>query len=185
MIDPQILAFFVLAVASTASALGVILFRNAVHSALSLILTLLFLALFYLQLGAMFIAVVQVLIYAGAIMVLFLFVVTMLASEDTGNVETPDRARWQRGIAAALGFLLVGALSYLLITGTPVSVDAVTHGASSFAGEINTHCNSEAFGLALFHGYSFPFEITSLLIIVALLGAMVLGKRSLARGGHK
>src|SRR5215469_10270812 len=118
MIDTQVLSFFVLAVASIASALGVIIFKNAVHSALSLILTLLFLALFYLQLGAMFIAVVQILIYAGAIMVLFLFVVTMLASEDTGGVETPERGRWQRGIAAGLGFLLVGALSYLLITST-------------------------------------------------------------------
>src|SRR5437899_12283181 len=92
MIDPQILAFFVLAVASTASALGVIIFRNAVHSALSLILTLLFLALFYLQLGAMFIAVVQILIYAGAIMVLFLFVVTMLATEAR-DTELPDKIR--------------------------------------------------------------------------------------------
>ena len=77
MIDVTLLSFFVLAVASVASALGVIFFKNAVHSALSLILTLLFLALFYLQLGAMFIAIVQVLIYAGAIMVLFLFVVTI------------------------------------------------------------------------------------------------------------
>ncbi len=75
------ISFFVLAVAAVASALGVIIFKNAVHCALSLILTLLFLALFYLQLGAMFISIVQVLIYAGAIMVLFLFVVTMLASE--------------------------------------------------------------------------------------------------------
>src|SRR6266702_303353 len=124
MIDPQILAFFVLAVASTASALGVIIFRNAVHSALSLILTLLFLALFYLQLGAMFIAVVQILIYAGAIMVLFLFVVTMLASEAR-DTEMPDRIPWQRGIAATLGLILVGALSYLLFTGTP-GVDAAT-----------------------------------------------------------
>src|SRR5260370_408339 len=116
MNDPQILAFFVLAVASTASALGVIFFRNAVHSALSLILTLLFLALFYLQLGAMFIAVVQILIYAGAIMVLFLFVVTMLASEAQ-DTELPDRIPWQRGIAAALCLILVGALSYLLFSG--------------------------------------------------------------------
>lgn len=181
----NLIAFFVLAVATIASGLGVILLKNAVHSALSLILTLLFLALFYLQLGAMFIAVVQVLIYAGAIMVLFLFVVTMLVSEDTGNVETPDRARWQRGIAAALGFLLVGALSYLLITGTQVSSDAVTHGANSLSAQAQAHGNTESFGLSLFHGFSFPFEITSLLIIVALLGAMVLGKRSLARGGQK
>src|SRR5579863_6502076 len=103
-------SFFVLAIASIASAIGVITFRSAVHSALSLILTLLFLALFYLQLGAMFIAIVQVLIYAGAIMVLFLFVVTMLASEASDN-EQQDRIPWQRGVAAALGVILVGALS--------------------------------------------------------------------------
>src|SRR5436305_12223265 len=103
------ISFYVLAVASTASAIGVITFRNAVHSALSLILTLLFLALFYLQLGAMFIAIVQVLIYAGAIMVLFLFVVTMLAADAHDN-GLPDRIPWQRGIAVTLGLILVGAL---------------------------------------------------------------------------
>ena len=112
-------AFFVLAIASIASALGVITFKNAVHSALSLILTLLFLALFYLQLGAMFIAVVQVLIYAGAIMVLFLFVVTMLASE-ADDTEQRDRIPWQRWVASILGLALVGALSYLLFTGTAI-----------------------------------------------------------------
>ncbi len=101
MTDTQtLISFFVLAVASVASAIGVIIFRNAVHSALSLILTLLFLALFYLQLGAMFIAIVQILIYAGAIMVLFLFVVTILASE-LRNTELPDRIPWQRGVAPA------------------------------------------------------------------------------------
>src|SRR5438094_651971 len=110
------LSFFVLAVASVASALGVILFKNAVNSALSLILTLIFLALFYLQLGAMFIAIVQILIYAGAIMVLFLFVVTMLASE-ADDTELHDRIPWQRGIAAILGLVLVAVLSYLLFTG--------------------------------------------------------------------
>ena len=179
---PNLIAFFVLAVATIASGLGVILFRNAVHSALSLILTLLFLALFYLQLGAMFIAVVQVLIYAGAIMVLFLFVVTMLASEDTGDVNVPDRRVWQRGIAATLGFILVGALSYMLFTGTALVSGTQTTGANSLSSNIVTQGgNTEAFGMALFHGFSFPFEITSLLIIVALLGAMVLGRRSLAR----
>lgn len=178
---PNLLAFFVLAVATIASGLGVILFRNAVHSALSLILALLFLALFYLQLGAMFIAVVQVLIYAGAIMVLFLFVVTMLASEDTGDVNVPERRVWQRGIAATLGFILVGALSYMLFTGTALVSGTQTTGANSLSANVNTLGNTEAFGMALFHGFSFPFEITSLLIIVALLGAMVLGRRSLAR----
>jgi NADH-quinone oxidoreductase subunit J len=182
---PNLIAFFVLAVATLASGLGVILFKNAVHSALSLILTLLFLALFYLQLGAMFIAVVQVLIYAGAIMVLFLFVVTMLASEETGDVNAPDRRVWQRGIAAALGFVLVGALSYLLFTNTTFDSAAQTTGANSLSAHVTTLGNTEAFGTALFHGFSFPFEVTSLLIIVALLGAMVLGRRSLARDEKK
>src|SRR5690242_1650102 len=121
---PETISFFVLAVASIAAAIGVITFKNAVYSALSLILTLLFLALFYLQLGAMFIAIVQVLIYAGAIMVLFLFVVTMLAPEQ-GDVENPDRIPWQRGIAGILGLVLVGALSFLLFTGTTIGAKAV------------------------------------------------------------
>ena len=170
------LAFFVLAVASIASALGVILFRNAVHSALSLILTLLFLALFYLQLGALFIAIVQILIYAGAIMVLFLFVVTMLASEAS-DTELQDRIPWQRGVAGILGLILVGALSYLLFTGTAIDSSAVATGGS-LSHVVNTQGNIEAFGLALFHGFAFPFEVTSLLIVVAMLGAIVLGRKA-------
>jgi NADH-quinone oxidoreductase subunit J len=177
MIDFTLVSFFVLAVASVASALGVIFFKNAVYSALSLILTLLFLALFYLQLGAMFIAIVQILIYAGAIMVLFLFVVTMLASEAS-DTELPDRILWQRGIAATLGIVLVGALSYLLITGATVDTQAKTSGANSLAATVVKQGDTQAFGLALFHGFAFPFEVTSLLIVVAILGAMVLGRKS-------
>src|SRR5712691_1849888 len=177
MIDVNLISFFVLAVASVASAFGVIFFKNAVHSALSLILTLLFLALFYLQLGAMFIAVVQILIYAGAIMVLFLFVVTMLASEAR-DTELPDRIPWQRGVAAALGFILVGALSYLLFTGQALDNGAKASGANSLSHVVNTQGNIEAFGQALFHGFTFPFEVTSLLIVVAILGAMVLGRKT-------
>lgn len=173
-----LIAFFVLAVASIASALGVILFRNAVHSALSLILTLLFLALFYLQLDAMFIAIVQILIYAGAIMVLFLFVVTMLVSEAR-DTEPPDRIPWQRGIAATLGFILAGVLSYLLFTGASIDSSAKASGANSLAQSIATRGgDTQTFGYALFHGFAFPFEVTSLLIVVALLGAMVLGRKS-------
>lgn len=171
------IAFFVLAVASVASAIGVIAFKNAVHSALSLILTLLFLALFYLQLGAMFIAIVQVLIYAGAIMVLFLFVVTMLASE-ADDTELRDRIPWQRWVSGVLGLVLVGALSYLLFTGTPIDSSIKAAGADKLSTVVNTQGNIEAFGQALFHGFTFPFEVTSLLIIVAILGAMVLGRKA-------
>lgn len=174
---PAQITFFVLAVATVASGLGVILLKNAVHSALSLLLTLLFLALFYLQLGAMFIAIVQILIYAGAIMVLFLFVVTMLASEEQGDIDVPDRRPWQRAIAVVLGFVLIGALSYLLISGAAIEGAARTVGSNGLSENVTKLGNTQAFGMALFHGFAFPFEVTSLLIIVALLGAMVLGRR--------
>src|SRR5436305_14271598 len=148
MIDPQVLAFFVLAVASIASALVVILFRNAVHSALSLILTLLFLALFYLQLNAMFIAIVQILIYAGAIMVLFLFVVTML-SPDAQDLER-DRFSWQRIVGGILGLTLASSLSYLIFNGVRTTV---IEKHDSLAQVVQRQGDIEAFGQALFHGF--------------------------------
>ena len=171
---PELVSFIVLSIASVATAIGVIAFKNAVHSALSLILTLLFLAMFYLLLNAMFISVVQILVYAGAIMVLFLFVVTMLAPEQNGT-EVHDHIPWQRWVGSFLGVVLVGALSYLLFTGAKAIGEKATtpeslaqHGSGSV----------EAFGNALFHGYLFPFEVTSLLIVIAILGALIFGRRA-------
>jgi NADH-quinone oxidoreductase subunit J len=173
-----ILSFMVLAVATTATAIGVIAFKNAVHSALSLILTLLFLALFYLQLQALFIAIVQVLIYAGAIMVLFLFVVTMLAP-DQNEAALQDQIPWQRLVGGLLGVVLVGALSYLLFTGASTQATGTKAiGAESLSAMVTKMGDTEAFGWALFHGYLFPFEVTSLLIVVAILGALVFGRRT-------
>jgi NADH-quinone oxidoreductase subunit J len=172
------ISFFVLAVASTASAIGVIAFKNAVYSALSLILTFLFLALFYLQLGAMFIAVVQILIYAGAIMVLFLFVVTMLAPSQTSE-GVNDRIPWQRFVGIVLALVLVGALSYLIFFNGNIATGIVAQGGSISREVANPQLgNAEAFGEALFHGFLFPFEVTSLLIVVAILGALVFGRRA-------
>jgi NADH-quinone oxidoreductase subunit J len=173
------ISFIVLTVASIASAIGVISFKNAVHSALSLILTLLFLALFYLQLNAMFIAIVQILIYAGAIMVLFLFVVTMLAPDASG--ESGDRIPWQKAVGIALGLILAGSLSFLIFsqqalakaeTGTNGLSQQVAYQMTKGGGDV------EAFGNALFHGFLFPFEVTSLLIVIAILGALVFGRRA-------
>jgi NADH-quinone oxidoreductase subunit J len=168
------ISFIVLAVASIASAIGVISFKNAVYSALSLILTLLFLALFYLQLNAMFIAVVQILIYAGAIMVLFLFVVTMLAPDAT--VENNDRIPWQKAVGIALGLILAGALSFLIFSGQ--SLAKTETGANGLSQQVAKMGDVQAFGNALFHGFLFPFEVTSLLIVIAILGALVFGRRA-------
>ncbi len=119
---PEWLTFLVLAVSSTITAIGVIAFKNAVYSALSLILTLLFLAMFYLLLQAMFISIVQILIYDGAIMVLFLFVVTMMTPRHDEQ-ERRDRIVWQKGAGSLLGLVLVGALSYLLFKGAASSAN--------------------------------------------------------------
>jgi NADH-quinone oxidoreductase subunit J len=132
--------------------------------------------MFYLQLGAMFIAVVQILIYAGAIMVLFLFVVTMLVP-DAGS-ETQDRIPWQRILGIILGTVLVGALGFLIFSGNTQSIGIHAQGGSLATAVGSQDKNVEAFGNALFHGFLFPFEVTSLLIVIAILGALVFGRRA-------
>ncbi|MGO8946201.1 MAG: NADH-quinone oxidoreductase subunit J [Ktedonobacterales bacterium] len=173
------ISFFVLATVSVASALGVILFRNAVYCMLSLIVNLLSLAFFFLLLDAMFVATIQVLIYAGAVMILFLFVVTMLSPESSDTAGS-DRLRWQWVAGAGFGLILAAALSIALISGS-ISHDAKVAGMNGLAEVVAKFGNTEAFGLALFHGFSFPFEVTSVLLVVAVLGAVVLGRRLTAR----
>ncbi len=173
----QQISFYVLAVMALGSALGVILFRNAVYSMLSLILNLLSLALFFLTLEAIFVATIQVLIYAGAVMVLFLFVVTMLAPADNDDVTGRDRLRWQRGAGFGMGIILAGALIYAAFTGALAS-DARASGLAGLAAQVTANGNTEAFGLALFHGFAFPFEVTGALLVIAVLGAVALGRRN-------
>ena len=169
-------AFVALGITATLSGLGVILFRNAVYSALSLILNLFSLALFFLLLNSLFLAVVQVLIYTGGIMVLFLFVVTMLAP-DAQDSEQRDPIRWQKGAAAGLGIILAGGLSYLLAI-TTLSPAARASGGFDLSKMIDQFGSIQAFGMGLFHGFLFPFEVTSVLLVVAILGALVLGRRA-------
>lgn len=167
--------FLVLAAVAVASGLGVILFRNAVYSMLSLILNLLSLAAFFLLLQSIFVATIQVLIYAGAVMVLFLFVVTML-TPDAASVGGRDRLRWQWGAGLGLAVILAGGLIYALLQGA-VARDVCSLGKDCLSKQVAANGNTEAFGQALFHAFSFPFELTSLLLVVAVLGAVVLGRR--------
>ena len=170
------IAFYVLAVVAVVSALGVVLNRNAVYCMLSLILNLLSLALFFLLLGGLFIATIQVLIYAGAVMVLFLFVVTMLTPGGAAT-EGTDPMRWQWGAGIGMSLILVGALAYAGYSGA-IASDAKASGSAGLTQAIQAFGgNTEAFGMALFHGYAFPFEITGVLLVVAALGAVTLGRR--------
>jgi NADH-quinone oxidoreductase subunit J len=174
------IAFYVLAIAAVASALGVVVNRNAVYSMLSLILNLLMLALFFLMLGGIFIATIQVLVYAGAVMVLFLFVVTMLAPNESGTSGV-DRMKWQWGAAAGLAVILAGSICFAAVNGSIASDAKTLSSSSGLAQQVAANGDTQAFGLALFHGFSFPFEVTSLLLIIAVLGAVVLGRRLTGR----
>ncbi len=178
----NILAFSAVAALAIASGIGVIAFRNAIYSALSLIVNLLSLALFYLILNGMFIAAAQVLIYAGAIMVLFLFVVTMLSS-DKAELQTSDRISWQRLVGVIAGIIFAAAASFLLLVHAQIAPDAAAQGSNNLFTQISApgSGNTEAFGMALFHGFLFPFEVTSAIIVAAILGAVVLGRRSRAK----
>ncbi len=169
------ISFYVLSAVALASALGVILNRNAVYSMLSLIVNLLSLALFFLLLNALFIATIQVLIYAGAVMVLFLFVVTMLTPGGVSVNERADPLRWQWGAGAGMALILAGGIAYAALSGA-IATDAKATGASALSSVISQG-STETFGLALFHGYVFPFEVTGVLLVAAALGAVALGRR--------
>lgn len=162
--------FSVFAVISLVSALGVVLARNTVHSALFLVATLLSMAVFFVMQQAHFLAAVQVIVYAGAVVVLFLFVIMLLGvdrEEDLG-----DRLRFQRPLAALLGAALLGGFLLLADTLTPT-------GGQSLRGEAlgSSYSNVENVARSLFSDFLWPFEITSVLLVIAVVGAVLLARR--------
>jgi NADH-quinone oxidoreductase subunit J len=166
--------FFLVALTAIFSASLVVIMRQAVHSALFLVLTLFCVAILFLSLGAEFLAAVQVLVYAGAIMVLFLFVITLL---NPLAAESPDRLRNQGLVGGALAMVLLielwlivqsGALAVLPATAPPLPT-------------IGRGGNVEQLGLALFSTYIIPFEATSILLLVAMVGAVVLARGRILR----
>ena len=164
---PDLLLFFVLALAAVASAVGMLVSRNAVYSALYLIVNFAMVALFYLILGAPFIALAQVTVYAGAIMVLFLFVIMLLGAEQLSD-ET-DLPGWQRPLAIILGVVLLVEAAYIIFFRSGVLPDA-TSLPDAFGSPF-------AIGEILFTRYLLPFEVTSILLLVSMLGAIVLTRR--------
>jgi NADH-quinone oxidoreductase subunit J len=140
--------------------------KNAVHSALALILTLLALAGLYLMLYAPFVAGVQIILYAGGIMVLFLFVI-MLVNLERSQKEEQFNQQWIAGVLAALalGGLFVGiyAKGNALLPVHPV--------------KMVEESNTQEIGMLLYGNYMFTFEIASLLLLVAIIGAVVMAKK--------
>ena len=159
------LLFIFLAAIAIAAALGMLLSRNAVHSALFLVLNFATIAVFYVVLNAPFIAMVQVTVYAGAIVVLFLFVIMLLGAEKLQALSGGGGHRWQR--------ILAGVLALALVVVTFVALFQ----SDAPGGEIPMIDSSPtALGLALFEGYVLPFELTGVLLLAAMIGVVVLGK---------
>jgi NADH-quinone oxidoreductase subunit J len=160
--------FYFLSTVAVVSAIGVITRRNPVHSAISLIFTLLSLAGLYLMLYAPFVAGVQIILYVGGIMVLFLFVI-MLVNLERNAKEEQFNKQWF--VAALTALVLGGLLLYVYTKGTSVFPVALTNALPPEA------VNTQAVGNMLYTSYLFPFEIASLLLLVAIVGAVVMAKK--------
>jgi NADH-quinone oxidoreductase subunit J len=167
----DLVVFWVTAPLSVAAAVLMLLQRNAVHAALLLIANQFTLAVFFVLLDAHFLAAVQVIVYAGAIMVLFLFVL-MLLGVDRQEVLR-ERLRGQRPLAVVLGLLLAAAMVLAVRLGVGLLNGPVPPAAEG--------PNVRAVARVLFTDYVFPFEVTSVLLIVAAIAAMVMARRK-ARG---
>ncbi|HEX6212309.1 MAG TPA: NADH-quinone oxidoreductase subunit J [Methylomirabilota bacterium] len=160
-----LLVFVVVALLAVGSALGLVLRKNAIHGALFLVVNLGSIAVFYLMLGAEFLAAAQIIIYAGAIMVLFVFAIMVLipGKEETG----PDPRRILRLWALPVGgvlFALLGAWMLIPRAATP-------------AGDTAEPGGIETIGRLLFTDYLFPFEVTSVLLLAAMVGVLLLTRR--------
>jgi NADH-quinone oxidoreductase subunit J len=164
------IVFWVFAPIAIASAIMMLVQRNAVHAALYLILNFFCLAVFFLVLGAELLFAVQIVVYAGAIMVLFLFVIMLLGVDQ--NVPLIERIRGQRPLAIALG---VG-IAIEIVAAVRAGIGFAARAPGGFEA-VNRGGNPRALGTLLFRSYFLPFEITSILLIVASVAAVVLAQR--------
>ena len=164
--------FIVAATIVLVGALGVVLRSNPIHCALSLVMTLFGIAVLFIAQDAQFLAAVQVIVYAGAIVVLFLFVI-MLLGVDRADDLSVDPLPGQRTGAVIAGVAMAGLLLAAILSGAR----AVT-GAKSSNGALNPNeANIVTLARSLFTDYVFAFELTSALLVIAVVGAVVLARR--------
>jgi NADH-quinone oxidoreductase subunit J len=164
--------FFLFSATAVVSGLFVITRENPVASVMFLVVTLFSLAGLFVLLDAHFIAAVQVIVYAGAIMVLFLFVVMLL---NLGHERTAEfRGPLSRMAAGALALALAGFTARFLVGGTPAETEG---GRQALQAVLDARGAVGAVAVPLFRDYLVPFEVTSLLLLVAIVGAVVLARR--------
>jgi NADH-quinone oxidoreductase subunit J len=165
--NQDLILFIILAVIAILTAVSMLLSRNAVYSAMFLVLNFVTVAVLYLLLNAAFIAMVQVTVYAGAIMVLFLFVIMLLGAEKAARGESLS---WQPPLAVLLGGALLMEFAYILFVRQSNLVSDLGSVSEKFG-------SPESIGELLFNRYLVPFEVTSILLLVAMIGAIVITRK--------
>lgn len=168
---PDLVTFLIAGCAVVLGALGVILMRNPVHSALMMVMTLFAVAVLFIEQNAQFLAAVQVIVYAGAIVVLFLFVIMLLGVDKRDDISK-DRLHGQRPLAAAA----VAVIFAEILTLSPGKWATGAHG--TVLSTTSSGSNVEQLARSIFTTYLLPFEATSVLLIIAVVGAVVLVRRS-------
>jgi len=171
----EAIAFYFIAACILGFGVLVISARNTVHSVLFLVVNFLFVAALYVMLGAQFLAVIQVLVYAGGIVVLYLFVVMLV------NLKRPPEAHSDPHRRTRLGFGLAAAvlieLGAIIAYGYARPVSAIASASATTTMPVSG--NTEQVGWLLYTSYLIPFEVASMLLLVAMIGAIVLARRDL------
>jgi NADH-quinone oxidoreductase subunit J len=160
------IVFFFFAALAVGAAINVLAQKHVLYSSLSLIVMLTAMSGLFILLQAEFLAVINVIVYAGAIMVLFVFVIMLLNMPE--DEDGADRLRWLKFVGIPMGLFLL-----FLVVATLWNVGGQTASEPRIAG------TAEAIGRSLFTEYLLPFEVTSLLILIALMGAVVFAKKDL------
>jgi NADH-quinone oxidoreductase subunit J len=168
----EVIVFAIAGAVVLAGGLGVVLSRNPVHSALSLVATLFGIAVLFVAQEAHFLAAVQVIVYAGAIVVLFLFVIMLLGVDQAENLTT-EPLTGQRPAAAVLGLATLGLTVFAFWQTEPVATGARGAMAAITEGDSNV----VQLGRTLFTDHVFAFELTSVLLVIGVVGAIVLARR--------
>lgn len=168
----ELVVFTVTAIVAVIGAVAMLLSKNAIHSALFLLLNMGAIAVLYLLLRAPFLFAVQLIIYAGAIIVLFLFVVMLLGAERAEDER--DSIAWQRPLALLMGVLLLAEAVYVFFRNPSTTLSNAAAAAEDFAAPVKI-------GEALFSTYLLPFELTSVILLAAIVGVVVLNKRAAER----
>ncbi len=171
----QAIAFYVISACILGFAVLVVSTSDTVHSVLFLVIDFLFVAALYVLLGAPFLAVIQVLVYAGGIVVLYLFVVMLvnLKRPPEAHQDPHRRTKLGFGLAAAVLVEFAAIVAYSYVTPAAAATSAAAPAAAPMAG------NTEQVGWLLYTSYLIPFEVASMLLLVAMIGAIILAKREL------